>query len=57
MVSRKGINISGHYVVSINAVPSIYQVCTLSSKHLKRRTESYFIAIIFTTQRPSDTVF
>ena len=41
MASRKGINISGHYVVSIKAMP--FQRCTLNSKKLKGRTESYFI--------------
>ena len=39
--SRTGINISGHYVVSINAIT--FHICTLNSKNLKGRTESYFI--------------
>ena len=41
MATRKGINISGHYVVSINAMP--FHRCTLNSKKLKGRTDSYFI--------------
>ena len=41
MASRKGIHISGHYVISINAMP--FHMCTLNSKKLKGRTESYFI--------------
>ena len=41
MASRKGINISGYYVVSINAMP--FHICALNSKKLKGRTESYFI--------------
>ena len=39
--SRKSRNISEHYVISINAIN--FHVCTLSSKKLKDRTESYFI--------------
>ena len=38
---RKDINIIGHYVVSISVMP--FNICTLSSKKLKGRTESYFI--------------
>ena len=41
MASRTGINISGHYVVSINAMP--FHICTLDSKNLKSQTESYFM--------------
>ena len=44
MVSRKGINISVHYVVSINAMP--FHICTLISQKLKRRTELYFILFL-----------
>ena len=40
MASRNGIDISGHYVVSINAMP--FYLCTLKSKELKGRAESYF---------------
>ena len=40
MASRKDIDISGHYVVSINAMP--FYICTFNSKKLKGRTESYF---------------
>ena len=41
MASRKGIHFSGHYVVSINAMP--FHICTSNSKKLKGRTESYFV--------------
>ena len=41
MVTKKGINISGHYVVSMNAMP--FHICTLISKKMKGRTEWYFI--------------
>ena len=44
MTSRKGINIVGHYVVSINVMP--FNICTLNSKKLKGRTESYFILFL-----------
>ena len=40
MASKKGINTSGHYVVSINAMP--LHICTLNSEKLKGRRESYF---------------
>ena len=33
MANRKGIHISGHYVVSINVMP--FQGCTLNSNKLK----------------------
>ena len=39
MTSSRGIHISRHYVVSINAMPLVY-ICTLNSKRLKGRTES-----------------
>ena len=42
MSNRKGITISGHYVVWLNAMP-FHLLCTLNSKKLKGRTESYFI--------------
>ena len=41
MATRKGIHISGHYVVSINAMP--FHIRTLNSEKLKGRTESYVI--------------
>ena len=44
MASRMGINISGHYVASINAMP--FHACTLKSKKLKDRTESYFMLFL-----------
>ena len=45
MASRKGIHISGHYVISINAtVPGMpFHIRTLNSKKMKGRTESYFV--------------
>ena len=56
MTTRKGINISGHYVVSINARP--FHICSLNSEKFKGWTESYFIpGIVLKTQRLSDTVF
>ena len=44
MASRTGINISGHYGVSINVVP--FYICTLNSKKLKGRTESCLMFIL-----------
>ena len=41
MASRKGINISGLCVVSINALT--FYSCTLKSKKLKGRTKSNFL--------------
>ena len=41
MASRKGVHISGHYMVSINAMP--FHTCTLNSKKMEDRTESYLI--------------
>ena len=43
MTTRKGLNISGHYVVSINAMPFIYIICTLNNKKMEGPTQSYFI--------------
>ena len=40
MATRKGINISGQCIVSINAMP-IYK-CAFNSKKMKGPTESYF---------------
>ena len=51
MVSRKGINISVHYVVSINAMP--LHICTLISQKLKRRTELYFILFLKLNDHPT----
>ena len=42
MASRKGINISGHYIVSINSMP-FHVLCTLDSNKSKGRTKSYYI--------------
>ena len=39
MVTRKSIDISGHYVVSINAMP--FYICTLNTEKMKGWTESY----------------
>ena len=44
MASRTGINISRHYVVSINTMP--FHICILNSKKLKGRTESHLISFI-----------
>ena len=41
MASRTGKNISGHYIVLISTMS--FHMCTLSSKNLKGRTESYLI--------------
>ena len=40
MASKKGIDISEHHVVSIDAMP--FHLCTSNFKKLKGRTESYF---------------
>ena len=37
MATRKGTNMSGHYVVLINTMP--FHICTLDFKKLKDRTE------------------
>ena len=42
MATRKGTNISGHYVVSINAMICLIIYVPLNSKKMKGRTESYF---------------
>ena len=41
MATRKSINNSGHYVVSINSMP--FHICNLNSKKTKGRAESYYI--------------
>ena len=49
MASRKGIHISRHHVVSINASSyyMYFQICTLNSKKVKGRTESrYFMLFL-----------
>ena len=43
MASRKGISISGRYVVSINYMHFHKFIYTFNSKKLKGRTELYFI--------------
>ena len=54
MASRKGINISGHYVVSINAICLfIYVLYILKIE----RSDRIVLYIVLKTQRPSDTVF
>ena len=45
MASRTDIYISGHYAVSINAMP--FHICTFNSKKLRGRIESYFILVLF----------
>ena len=52
IATRKGINISAHYDVSINAICFfIYVLCTEYSKKLKGRTESYFLLFLKLTIR------
>ena len=46
MASRKGIYIYGYYVVLINTRSIPFYTCTLNSKKLKGRTESYFILFL-----------
>ena len=41
MASRKGIHISGHYVVSMNDMP--FHSCSLNLKILKGRTKPSFM--------------
>ena len=51
MASRKGININGHYVVSINATP--FHIYTLNSNKLKGRVEPYFILCLKLNDHPT----
>ena len=51
MATRKSINSSGHYVVSINAM--IFHICTLNSKKLKGRTELYVILFLKLNDYPT----
>ena len=44
MVTIKGINKSGHYVVPINAVP--FHIFILNSKKFRGRTKSYFVLFL-----------
>ena len=54
MATRKSINISGHYVVSINATRYItFHICTLYSKNMKCRTESYFMLFLILNDHPT----
>ena len=54
MAIRKGIHISGHYVVLINAIWLFILVfCILKIE----RSDRIVFYIVFKTQRPSDTVF
>ena len=53
MATRKGINISGHYVVSINAICIFIYICTLYLKKLKGRTESCFILSLKLNDHPT----
>ena len=54
MASRKGINTSGHYVVSINATS--FHLMYFEFKKIER-SDLIILYIVFKTQRPSDTVF
>ena len=54
MASRKGINIYGHYVRCIDkCYISFYIICTLYSKKLKGRAESYFILFLELNDHPA----
>ena len=53
MASRTSINISGHYVVSVNAMH--FHICTLNPKNEKSTRIVFYM--VFKNQRPSDTVF
>ena len=52
MASETDINISGHYVVSINAMPFSYMYFELKNERSGR-----IVYIVLKSQRPSDTVF
>ena len=54
MATRKGINISGHYVVQIN-VERIFTYFVFLK--IERSDRIIVLSIVFKTQRPSDTVF
>ena len=51
MMNRKGIQISGHSVVSINDMP--FPVCTLNPKKSKGWTELYFILFLRLNDHPT----
>ena len=51
MATRKSIRLSGHYVVSINALP--FHVRILNSKKLEVRTQSYFILFLELKDHPT----
>ena len=58
MAIRKGIHISGHHVVSINAICLSYTVCTLYSKKMKGRTSDRIVFyIVFFNSTTIHTVF
>ena len=50
MTTRKGINISGHYIVSTNATS--FHICTLNYEKQKGQTESYFIMFLKLNDHP-----
>ena len=52
MVTRKGINISVAYVVHHKWEERLFYICTLYSKKLKGRTESYFILFLKLNDHP-----
>ena len=54
MARRTGINISGHYVVSTNAMP--FHIYTLNSKK-NERSDRIVFHIVLKTKRLSDTGF
>ena len=55
MASRTNINIHGYYFESINAM--LFHICTLNSKKLKGRTESYLIPVLFLNLNDYQTRF
>ena len=50
MATRKGINISGHYAISINDICLFIYVLCIKKK--KDRTESYFILLLKLNDNP-----
>ena len=53
MATRKGINISRHCIVSINAI-CLFYICTyMYYKKLKGRTESYFSLFLKLNDHPT----
>ena len=53
MATKKGIQFSGHYVISIDTICLSIYICTLYSKKLKGRTKSYFILFLKLNDDPT----